>query len=186
MENTIDLLLAKPRERLVSELRDGLANGADAEFPASLAALEKALPPDALLSYVTISFLHTELLKGNPPYLIEAFGEAWISEEALAVAAYSASRAFDAWRRYEEDAREELRKNGRGLPETIFRSRISKDLELVRFAVQSTVKYAISEAEELFSPYAGPSGIFVSIGEYRGKGTAIARFEGLDIAEVSE
>jgi hypothetical protein len=175
MENKIDLLLAKPRERLASDLRDGLANGTDAEFSASLVSLRDALPTDALLSYVTISFLHTELLKGNSPYLVEAFGEAWISEEALAVASYNASRAFDAWRRYEEEAREELRKNGRGLPETIFRSRISKDLELVRFAVQSTVKYAIPEAEELFSPYAVPSGILVSIGEYRGRGTVIAR-----------
>jgi hypothetical protein len=117
---------------------------------ASLVSLKEALPKDALLSYITISFLHTELLKRKPPYRIEAFGGAWILEEARALAAYSASWAFDAWRRYEEDAWGELRKNGQSPPETIFRSRISKDLDLVRFAVYSTVKYAISAESEFY------------------------------------
>jgi hypothetical protein len=176
MERTFDELLAAPRARLVSALGDGPADGADAAFLASLAPMTDALAKETRLSYLTISFLHTELLKGNPPYLAEAFGDAWVLEEAQAQASYDPVWAFDAWRRYAEEAWGALRKNGLAPPETIFHARIATDLALVRFVVYGMVKYAILQAEEMFAPYAAPPGVFVSVGDYRGKQTMIARF----------
>jgi hypothetical protein len=179
MEKNFEALLRQPRERLVSELCGKLSDNAEhcgAGLSAAVLSIAEALPEGARLSYLTLSFLHTELLKGNPPYLVEAFDEAWFLEKPLAQSSYDASWAVDAWRRYEGDAWRVLRKNGQSPPETVFRAHISKDLALVRFAVQGMSKYAIPDAEEAFAPYAAESGIYVSIGGYRGKQTVIARF----------